>query len=212
MKIGKSAFSGRTSITSISFPNSIQKLGNNILPCSFIFNNSSLKNIQIENVICNFNKRLVFGKKYLCSIEIPNSVELINNLKYSYNTFSNFIIPNTVVYITKYAFYNCSALISILIPHGVIKIGKCAFSGCSSLTDIKIPYSVKKIGKCAFAGCSSLKNISIPSSVKTIGDRAFMNCLSLPKSFSIQFSVKKVGSDIFLIKNSAFFNGFYGLY
>ena len=205
MKIGKCAFSGRSSITNISFPNSIQKLGNNILPCSFLFNHSSLNSIQIENVIGNFNKRLVFGRKYLCSIEIPNSVEFINNLKFSFNTFSNFIIPNTVVYITKYAFYNYSTLISISIPYGVLKIGKYAFSGCSSLTNILIPNSVTKIGKCAFSGCLSLKNISIPYSVKKIGNRAFMNCLSLPKSFSIPISVNKVGSDIFLVKDSSYF-------
>ena len=203
IKIGKNAFSGCSSLINIAIPNNIKKIGNNILPGPFLFKQSKLRSIQISNVNGSFNRRIVFGKKYLCSIEIPTSVKFVNVSKFDFTSSNIFIIPNRIEYISKYAFFN-SSLISILIPHGVKKIGKYAFSGCSSLINITIPYSVKKIGKYAFSGCSSLANISIPFSVKKIGDCAFKNCISLPKSFSIPLSVKKVGSDIFLIKNSEY--------
>ena len=81
-KIGKNAFSGCASLTNISIPNNVKKIGNNILPASFLFKKSNLRSIQISNVIKSFNRRIVFGKKYLCSIEIPiqSNMLIIQNL------------------------------------------------------------------------------------------------------------------------------------
>ena len=195
----------------ITIPNSVKKIGKNILPYSFLFNKTNLNRIQIPNIVGSFNRRILFGKKYLCSIEIPYSVIFINNSKFNFNSSNFFIIPHTIEVISNYAFYN-SNFTTIIIPNSVKKIGKYAFSGCTSFTNITIPNSVKKIGKYAFAGDTYLSNISIPHSVKKIGDRAFMNCFSLPESISIPDSVKKIGREIFLNKSSSYNNGYYGFY
>ena len=151
-KIGSYAFSGCTSLISISIPRSVIKIGINVLPDSvFLFKKTNLRSIQISNVIGSFNRKIVFGKKYLCSIEVPHSLKFVNNSKFVFNDFNNFIIPNTTEFITNYAFYNCSSLISISIPYSVKKIGDYAFMNCDSLPkSFSIPISVQKVGKDIF--------------------------------------------------------------
>ena len=151
-KIGSYAFSGCTSLISISIPRSVIKIGINVLPDSvFLFKKTNLRSIQISNVIGSFNRKIVFGKKYLCSIEVPHSLKFVNNSKFVFNDFNNFIIPNTTEFITNYAFYNCSSLISISIFYSVKKIGDYAFMNCDSLPkSFSIPISVQKVGKDIF--------------------------------------------------------------
>ena len=68
-------------------------------------------------------------------------------------------IPDTVTYIDKEAFYNCSFLDTVNIPDSVTEIGERAFAGCSSLEKLVIPESVVRIGDGAFAGCDKLELI-----------------------------------------------------
>ena len=89
------------------------------------------------------------------------------------------IIPNSVAYISTYAFYRCTSLTSVNIPNGVQAIYDYTFEGCSSLTSIKIPDSVEIICVSAFKDCTSLTSINIPNSVTIIRGSAFDNCTSL---------------------------------
>ena len=194
---------GCFSLLSVKIPSDIKKIGKSILPFPFFFD-INLSSIQIPHIIGSFKNHVVFGNKYLCSIEIPEGVSFINYSNFSFNNFNYFTIPNTIKIITNYAFCHYKNLTKISIPNSVKKIANYAFSGCSSLKNIEIPFGVKKIAKYAFSGCSSLTNIIIPSSVKIIGDYAFMDCISLPKSFSIPDTVEKVGRDLFLDKQSQY--------
>ena len=83
-------------------------------------------------------------------------------------------LPETIVEIGAYAFYDCSTITSFVIPNGVTTIGNEAFSGCSSLTSIDIPNSVVAIGVEAFGLCYALASVNIPESVIEIGGNAFL--------------------------------------
>ena len=104
-----------------------------------------------------------------------------NGYYYTYN------IPSTLktVIITggdaiaDFAFSYCTSLTSITIPDSVTSIGEQAFQNCTSLTSITIPDSVTSIGKYAFKYCTSLTSITIPDSVTSIGYGAFYDCRSL---------------------------------
>lgn len=95
-------------------------------------------------------------------------------------------IPNSIVYVGEYAFYNCPKLESIVyndylfahlpqsykgnytIPDGIEYIVGDAFYGCPDLTAIEIPSSVNKIDKVRpFYECSALKSINVSEANST---------------------------------------------
>lgn len=82
-------------------------------------------------------------------------------------------IPNSVTYISAFAFVGSPALTSIVIPNSVTRIGDSAFEECVGLTSITIPNSVTTIAKRAFRHCESLTSVTIGSGVTSIGDEAF---------------------------------------
>lgn len=127
------------------------------------------------------------------------------------------VIPDGVIAIGDYAFYEQSELRSVIIPDGVASIGESSFSGCRSLTKIEIPESVKSIGEAAFSHCDSLadkdgfvvirdvlyyycgenrKHVVIPSGVTTIGAYAFCRQTEL-RSVTIPDSVVSIGNNAF---------------
>ena len=154
--IGGYAFSGCSSLTSITIPDSVTKIGN----AAFYFC-SSLTNVTIGNSVTSIGEEAFYNCSSLTSVTIPDSVTTI----------------------AGYAFYGCSSLTSITIPDSVTEIGELAFHDCSSLTSITIPDSVTTIGHYAFAGCNSLTSITIPDSVTKIGVHAFKGCSSLEKFY-----------------------------
>lgn len=108
----------------------------------------------------------------------------------------SFVIPEGVINIENYAFYNCKTLTIITIPDSVKIIGDYVFSGCSALTSVAIGSGVTSIGSHAFEFCSKLTNVTIGSGVTNIGDRAFFNCTGLT-SVTISNGVMSIGSFVF---------------
>lgn len=99
--IGERAFSSCLSLTSVTIPNSVTKIGFQAFTG------------------CN-----------LTSVTIPNSVTSIGGQAFNGCSLTSVIIPNSVTSIGESAFYNCKYLTSIDIPNSVTHIGSCAFSGC----------------------------------------------------------------------------------
>lgn len=153
--IGYSAFSGCSSLTSITIPNSVTS----ILTSAFS------------------------GCTSLTSITIPNSVTSIGSSTfYNCRNLKSITLPKNITSIESSTFYHCLALESIIIPEAVTGIKESAFWGCSSLTSITIPEGVDIINSRTFGRCNSLKSVTIPQSVIKIGDNAFENCTSLTKT------------------------------
>ncbi len=96
---------------------------------------------------------------------------------------SEYTIPDSVVSICDYAFYdfdnNCEKLTRVTIPDSVISIGNEAFYDRTSLTSVTLGNGVTSIGDWAFHGCTGLTGITIPDSVTSIGQRAFQDCTGL---------------------------------
>ena len=119
--------------------------------------------------------------------------------KYAFYDCSSLVsvtIPNSVTHIGDHAFYKTSSLTSVNIPNSVTSIGDYAFRGCSSLTAIDIPNSLTKIVHGMFDDCSSLATVTIPNSVTSIDTWAFSSCTSLT-SITIPNSVTRIGSFAF---------------
>ena len=191
--IGKNAFSGCSSLASVTIPNSVTSIVD-----SAFSGCSSLTSINIPNSVTYIGNEAFRGCSSLTSINIPNSVTYIGDYAFSgCSSLTSVTIPNSVTYIGNDAFWGCESLTSITIPNSVTSIGNGAFGGCESLTSIDIPDSVSKIGSGAFIGCISLTSINIPKSVTSIDDKAFQACTSLT-SITIPNSVISIGKYAFL--------------
>ena len=83
---------------------------------------------------------------------------------------------NNITRIGKYAFRNCSALVSVDLPSAT-RIDSYAFSDCSSLVSINFPL-VTNIESDAFFRCSKLTSVDFPL-VTSIDSSVFKNCSSL---------------------------------
>ena len=107
------------------------------------------------------------------------------------------VIPNSVKFISPWAFCDCVNLTRVVIPDSVTSIGDEAFSGCTSLESVKIPDSVTSIEKGTFSGCTSLESVKIPDSVTSIEEMAFYGCTSLA-SVVIPKTVTSMGPGVFM--------------
>ena len=98
---------------------------------------------------------------------------------YECETLVSISIPDGVTSIGDYAFYKCKELVSINLPGNVTSIGESAFYDCSSLTEAVLPDGLTRIGDYAFSGCTSLTGVELPDSLTTVGRYAFQRCHAL---------------------------------
>ena len=142
------------------------------------------------------------------AVNIPAEIDgkpvtVIENYAFTETSVSSVIIPDGVVKIAGYAFYECASLTSVTIPDSVTEIGAWAFKGTSWLEaqpqpviinnilldyssasgDVVISDEVTKISDYAFHECASLTSITIPDSVDVIGDTAFEGCENITVTY-----------------------------
>ncbi len=173
--IGNSAFSGCTSLTGITIPNSVKSIG------SYAFKDcTGLTNVTIGNSVSSIGNSAFRGCTSLTSVKMPDSVIWIGDLAFYYCTgLTSVKIGTSVNSIGSSAFQGCKSLTNVTIPDSVTSIETSAFDNCTSLTSVTIPSGISSIESTVFSGCTSLTSVTIPASVTSMGRSAFYNCTSL---------------------------------
>ena len=151
---------------------------------SYYFNkeldNSKIPSTLTEVTVNNGNKiynESFFGCMYLVNIKIfANITSIGRGAFFDCKSLEEINIPDTVEIINDVAFYNCTSLKNIKLSNSLINIGNAAFYNCASLQEIIVPNNVKTIGESTFEQCTSLKKITISNSVLSVGNNAFIGC------------------------------------
>ena len=144
--IGKQAFYGCESLTSITIPDGVTSIGFEAFQ----------------------------GCTSLQSITIPDSVTSIDSCVFEKcKSLQSVALSEHLTSISFGAFRSCTNLTSITIPNGVTSIDRDAFRYCANLQSITIPGSVTSIEDLAFCDCPRLTNIHIEDSALTIPIKAF---------------------------------------
>ena len=89
------------------------------------------------------------------------------------------IMPENLVSIGDFAFYQCTNLYILRMCDQVEYIGQFAFYKCSNLQWVVLSDSLKTIGQNAFTYCASLTNMIFPESLTEIGNQAFVSCFNI---------------------------------
>lgn len=216
VSIGNYSFQNKTTITSVTIPNSVTSIG-----YSAFKGCTALSSVALGSGLTSIGSYAFENCTVLSSITIPKSVTSISSYAFK-NSISSIsfesgmsaipqnacqgasnltsvTMPATVTSIGNNAFRDCTGLTSLTdssIGSNVTSIGNNAFQGCTGLTSVTIPNNVETLGNNAFYGCSTLSGVTLGSGLTSIGSSAFENCTAL-SSITIPKSVTSISSNAF---------------
>lgn len=173
--VGYEAFYGCSSLTSVTFADSIDEnatvtiynsafqdcvaLESVTLPKNLALGFPSTSEWSTDPTNMGIGDRAFYNCKALKSLKIPEGLLGISDYAFAESGITAVDLPSSVTYIGGYAFQNCASLGAVTLKEGVTEIKYNAFYG-SSLTSINIPTTVTDIGYDVFKNCTSLQSIT----------------------------------------------------
>ena len=164
------AFVYCTGMESVSFPNTLEKIGvQSFLHCQ------ALTDIVIPDSVIEMGHFVFADCSKLENATLSSSLTEIVDNAFAETAIKSVTIPSGVKKIDDMAFYNCENLATVSLPEGLTEIDIAAFSLDINLKNITMPSTITKIGTQAFAGCNSIEELTLPAGLQSISDSAFAN-------------------------------------
>lgn len=152
------AFEECTSLSSITLPKRIKKLGD---INDYFDAQSNLPDVEI------------FIDSSLKSIIFQDSTEAIGDYCFLRCTnLEKITFPRNLKKIGAYAFESDMSLNNIVLPENIDSIGKGAFNYCSKLEEIYLPDNIRFIGRFAFQG-TNIKKMRLPENLEVVRTQLF---------------------------------------
>ena len=155
----------------------------------YLSTNGKLKSLDIKKkkivsggtyyVLTTFDHSWAFTRVNTEGEEVYTKDNRITHMLFAYTNIETIVLPNNVISIDSYAFWDCKNLTSFIIPNSVKEIGRYAFIGCSNLTSIIIPKNVTTIISPGpgFSSCNSLKSITVEADNPKYDSRSSCNAI-----------------------------------
>jgi len=168
--ISNGAFNGCSNITSYDFSNAT---GLVTIEDYAFQNNTNLKSIDLSKAV-NLTQ---LGSTYVDYRKYNDFTDYSGYVLGKCSSLESVVLPESLLQINNFAFYNCSNLKSINIPSSVNKIGMRAFYLCKKLESIDLSEcnSLTLLADGLF-GESGLKDVKLPVSLTAIRDKVFNKC------------------------------------
>lgn len=189
-EISAYAFFKVKSIQSVTFPTTLQYIGNQAFG-----SNGNMGDVYISDLSawCRVNRdgdeSVMSSTLYLNGVEvvdlvIPDDVDRIGTYAFSrFSSIKTVTMPNTVTEIGEGAFMHTWYLERISLSDAVTVLPEKLFYENRNLQEIKMPEQLESIGESAFYLCESVKEITIPAKVSKIEVDAFTQCWGLSKAY-----------------------------
>lgn len=190
-EIGAYAFCGCTSITSMTFSEGLEKIGD------YAFANVACTSISLPSTVGSIGAGAFYGCTAMTTLTLQEGLTSIGSLAFYYcSRLTSLSLPSTVSRIGDNAFKQCLSLTSVTLPSLLESVPDCAFLSCSALTSVSFPSDLVSIGASAFSGCSRLSSLSLPSNLVSIGDSAFYGCTQIG-SVTLPDTLTTIGASAF---------------
>lgn len=136
-QIWTSGFEGAASLTDITIPASIGRLG------TAAFEGTGLTHVTIPDTVQQVDPAVFQNCTKLVSVKLPNGITEID----------------------QYLFANCISLQHVDMPDSITKINIYAFHNCTSLTSLALPKNLSSLSVGCFDKCINLQHVVVPPSV-----------------------------------------------
>lgn len=174
-QIWTSGFEGAASLTDITIPASIGRLG------TAAFESTGLTHVTIPDTVQQVDPAVFQNCTSLVSVKLPNGITEIDQYLFA-NCISlqHVDMPDTITKINIYAFHNCTSLTSLALPKGLTSLSVGCFEKCYNLQHVVVPPSVINFPKDDVGVYNPFKYSPVTVYVQkgSTGDRFFNNNLA----------------------------------
>lgn len=175
-QIWTSGFEGAASLTDITIPASIGRLG------TAAFEGTGLTHVTIPDTVQQVDPAVFQNCTKLVSVKLPAGLAEIDQYMFANCISLQYVdMPDSITKINIYAFHNCTSLTSLALPKGLTSLSVGCFDKCYNLQHVVVPPSVISFPKDDDVGVYNpfkYSPVTVYVQKGSTGDRFFNNNLA----------------------------------